>query len=249
MNNIKSKIKGILGKKWTFPALYIIVAVIILGIMLMYQDPNDYTISTDELGLQEVDSNYSSYSEEYLAKKYGQLNEFDSIPVANKIEVMKWPIEDPNEVYISMRFFDVNSSEDEMENALISFQNELWPHNGIDISSNNEKFNVLATLSGEVIRAEKDPIVGYIVELQHQEGLLTKYSSLDEIKVKKGDKVKQGDILGLAGRNMFEKDYGVHLHYEVVKDGIPYNPELFFNENLNVILDQITEDEEIEQVE
>lgn len=239
MNNIKSKIKTILGKKWTFPALYILVAVIILGIMLMYQDPNDYTISTDELGLHEVDSNHSSYSNEYLDQKYGQLNEFDSIPVTNQIEVMKWPIEDPNEVYISMRFFDVNSSEDEMENALVSFQNELWPHNGIDISSNGEKFNVIATLNGEVVRAEKDPIVGYIVELQHQEGLLTKYSSLDEIKVNKGDKVKQGDILGIAGRNMFEKDYGVHLHYEVVKDGIPYNPELFFNENLNEILDQI----------
>lgn len=248
MNNIKSKIKTILGKKWAFPALYIIVAVIILGVMLMYQDPNDYTIGTDELGLQEVDSN-NSYSEEYLGQKFGQLNEFDSVPAANRVEVMKWPIEDPNEVYISMRFFDVNSSEDEMKSAIISFQNELWPHNGIDISSNNEELDVIATLSGEIIRADKDPILGYTVELQHQEGLITKYSSLDELKVSKGDKVKQGDILGLAGRNIFEKDYGVHLHYEVVKDGIPYNPELFFTKNVNEILDYIVEANGIESTE
>lgn len=239
MDNIKSKIKTILGKKWTFPALYIIIAVLILGVMLMYQDPNDYTISSDELGLQEVGSSNSSYSDRYLDQKNAQLYEFDSVSVTNQIEVMKWPIEDPNEVYISMRFFDVNSSEDEMANAIISFQDELWPHSGIDVAANNEKFNVIATLSGEVIRAGKDPIVGYIVEIQHQEGLITKYSSLDEVKFESGDKVNQGDILGLAGRNMFEKDQGIHLHYEVVKDGITYNPELFFNKNVNEILDQI----------
>jgi len=246
MDNIKSKIKTILGKKWAFPALYILIAVVILGVMLMYQDPNDYTINSDELGLQEVGSNNALYSEKYLDYKYGKLHELESVPVTNYIEVMNWPIEDQNEVYISMRFFDVNSSEDEMANAIISFQNELWPHSGIDIAANNENFNVIATLSGEVIRAGKDPIVGYIVEIQHEEGLLTKYSSLDEVKVKVGDKVKQGDILGLAGRNMFEKDQGVHLHYEVVKEGLTYNPELFFNKSVNEILDYIVSLEEPE---
>ncbi len=249
MNNMKSKIKKILGKKWTFPALYIIVAVLILGIMFMYQDPNDYTISSDELGLQEVDTNRSTYSDsdEYLNQKLGELYELDSIAVTSQIEEMKWPIENPNEVYISMRFFDVNGSDDEMENAIVSFQNELWPHNGIDIASNEKKFNVVAALSGEVIRADKDPVVGYIVELEHQEGLLTKYASLDEVKVAKGDKVSQGDIVGISGRNMFEKDYGIHLHFEVIKDGVAYNPELFFNKNLNQVLDQIVEiEEEIE---
>lgn len=239
---LKSKLKKILGKKWTFPALYIIAVVAVLGVMWVYQDSEDYTINPEDIGLQEV--NPIEYSQDYYRQKMSQLEGLDSIAVTDSIQVMAWPVNNPSEVYISKMFFDVNAPDEEMEEAIVTFQGELWPHGGIDITAfNNDSFSVYAVLDGKVVRAEKDPVVGYTVELEHDNGLVTRYSSLEDLQVIKGNEIEQGDVLGISSRNIFEKDYGIHLHFEVQKDGTVLNPELFLNQNLSEVLGQLDEDE------
>ncbi|OEF99808.1 hypothetical protein BHF71_01130 [Vulcanibacillus modesticaldus] len=235
------KWKKLLAKKWTYPALYLIAAALILALMWWYQDPNEYPLTSDDLGLEEINPvAVGELSDNIIAKKLGE-DLGEAIAVTNSVNIMKWPVEDQNEVAISMGFFDKNATVEEMENAIVTFQNELLPHTGIDIvSKNGEAFNVVAALSGEVVRAEKDPVVGYVVELSHDQGLVTYYSSIAELKVEKGDTVSQGDILGVASRNIFEKDQGVHLHFEVRKDEVVQNPQQFLNRDIS----QVVKDED-----
>lgn len=233
-----SKWKHLLGKKWAFPAIYMVTAALILAIIWWYQDPNEYPLTKEELGLEEVNPAGSniSYTDEMLAEKLGE-----TISVNMVSEQMMWPVADINEIEISMEYFDQTATEEELQFAIVSFQDELWPHTGIDIVlPSGESFEVIAALSGEVIRAEKDPVVGYVVELAHQDGLVTGYSSLSDLQVAKGDKISQGTIIGKASRNIFEKNQGNHLHFEVRKDGVSLNPNLFFGRDLEQALNQLS---------
>ncbi|WP_339060899.1 M23 family metallopeptidase [Tepidibacillus marianensis] len=223
-----SKWKKIIGKKWTFPAIYMTVAALILTLMWWYQDGHNTSLTQEDLGIQTT-TNASDLAKDEQA-----------VPVAAQQEQMVWPVQNPDKVDIKMEYFDLSQSEKEMEKAIVRFQNDIWPHTGIDIVSKDKTvLTVVAALSGEVVRAEKDPVVGYMVDIKHENGLVTNYSSLSELKVAKGDQVNQGQILGLAGRNIFEKEQGVHLHFEVRKGDVALSPEAFIGQDANQVLKQL----------
>jgi len=101
---------------------------------------------------------------------------------------------------------------------------------GIDYArADNQSFDVLAAMSGTVSAVEKNPVIGNLVEITHANGLVTVYQSLSDIKVAKDQQVKKGDAIAKAGRNELEKEYGVHLHFEVREgqSGAAVSPEQY----------------------
>ena len=225
------------GKKWTFPAIYITAAALILTLMWWYQDPNQYPMTSEELGYNEINPVTTTTKEDLLTDQFGE-----AIAVTASMERMVWPVENPDNVQVTMEFFDESQSDEALESALIEFQNEFWAHRGIDlVSTDNQTFGVVAALSGEVVKAEKDPVVGYVVNIKHDNDLITVYSSLADLQVNKGDKVSQGQLLGNAGRNAFEKDHGIHLHFEVMRNDIPLAPEAFIGEDASQVLKMLEE--------
>ncbi len=102
-------------------------------------------------------------------------------------------------------------------------------HNGIDIKG-AEGDKVLAVMDGEVIRCEKDERYGIVVEIKHEDGLVSRYMGLQsESFIEKGKFVKKGDIIGGIGTpGAFEEEDGPHLHFEVQKDDNYMNPSLYF---------------------
>ncbi|MEL6673106.1 MAG: M23 family metallopeptidase [Bacteroidota bacterium] len=71
---------------------------------------------------------------------------------------------------------------------------------------------------------------GNQIEIQHGEyGFVTKYAHLSKILVKKGQKVKRGDVIGLSGNTGLSK--GPHLHYEIIRDGRKIDPIDYFYGN------------------
>jgi murein DD-endopeptidase MepM/ murein hydrolase activator NlpD len=94
-------------------------------------------------------------------------------------------------------------------------------HAGVDLAADpNEP--VLAAGAGMVVRAGWTAGYGYEVEIQHVDGLLTRYSHLTSTLVLEGTPVQSGDALGLAGRTGTAT--GVHLHFEFVRSGVARDP-------------------------
>ena len=103
---------------------------------------------------------------------------------------------------------------------------EWSTHNGVDIScAQGDK--VAAVLSGTVERAQADYLLGNVVVIKHSNGLKTVYAGLDAIAddIKAGTKVVAGKEIGTAGNTALnEIADGVHLHFEVLKDGKNVDP-------------------------
>ena len=97
------------------------------------------------------------------------------------------------------------------------------PHQGMDIAA-KEGTEVKASADGEVVLAYPDLFYsGNVVVIDHGFGLQTIYAHLKEIKSQRGDKVKQGDIIGLVGKT--GRATGPHLHWGASLRGVRFNPQ------------------------
>ena len=72
---------------------------------------------------------------------------------------------------------------------------------------------------------------GKSILIDHGYGFKTRYAHLSAFKVKKGDKVKRGDLIGLIGNS--GKSTGPHLHYEVERNGQKVNPVGYYHGDLS----------------
>jgi murein DD-endopeptidase MepM/ murein hydrolase activator NlpD len=94
-------------------------------------------------------------------------------------------------------------------------------HSGLDISAEKGR-SVYATADGIVDTEGWSGNYGNLIVLDHGYGLKTRYGHLSGFKVKAGDKVKRGDVIGFVGAT--GRATGAHLHYEVLANGQTINP-------------------------
>jgi murein DD-endopeptidase MepM/ murein hydrolase activator NlpD len=94
-------------------------------------------------------------------------------------------------------------------------------HTGIDFAV-KDGTAVSATASGTVSFAGWDEYLGNLVVIDHGNGYLTSYGHNRELLVKKGDKVTRGEVIALSGNT--GRSSAPHLHYEIMKDGVPIDP-------------------------
>ena len=131
-------------------------------------------------------------------------------------------------VTVAIPFYNVNGTDQEQQNSLIYYENIYMQNTGIMYTSDNE-FNVVSVLDGKVKNIRDDSIMGKIVEIEHSNNLITVYQSLESTNLSVGQEVKQGEILGTAGKNPIVENAKFALHFEVYKDGELINPEEFYN--------------------
>ncbi len=99
-------------------------------------------------------------------------------------------------------------------------------HSGLDIDANYGQ-HVVATADGVVTKASWHTNYGKTVIVKHKDNYETLYGHLSKLKVKEGQEVKVGDVIGKAGST--GRSTGTHLHYEVIKDGKRVNPKNFLS--------------------
>ncbi|MCM3409881.1 M23 family metallopeptidase [Metabacillus litoralis] len=207
----QNKVQQFFRKRWVFPAIYLMSAAVILTAVLWYQ-----SISND------VAEDLNGNNTEDLALTD---NQPEAVEVNATKENFAMPAIDPDAVTVVKKFYDENASTEDQEAALVFYNNTYRMNKGIDLAREDQKqFDVVASLSGTVTKAEKDPILGYVVEIEHENDVVTVYQSLAEVSVQAGDKVEQNELLGKSGTNLYNEEDGNHVHFEVRKAGKAVNP-------------------------
>lgn len=100
-------------------------------------------------------------------------------------------------------------------------QKRYKAHRGTDYAANTGT-PVVAAGDGKVIKSGYDRFNGHHVFIEHGGGITTKYIHFSKRKVKKGERVRQGQLIGLVGQTGLAA--GPHLHYEFLVNGVHRNP-------------------------
>lgn len=104
-------------------------------------------------------------------------------------------------------------------------------HTGMDFSAPIGT-KVFATGNGRVVEVEHNSWgYGNCIVIDHGYGYRTRYGHLSAFKIKPGQKVKRGDLIGLVGST--GKSTGPHLHYEVEKNNQKVNPVGYYHSDLS----------------
>ena len=109
---------------------------------------------------------------------------------------------------------------------------KLWKtHEGVDFKT-VRGVPVISVLDGKVTRVGSTTLDGTYVVVTHSDGRVSTYKSLDpDLKVKEGDEITKGTVLGTVSDTMLsEATQGPHLHFELTVDGDSVNPADFITE-------------------
>lgn len=109
------------------------------------------------------------------------------------------------------------------------FRGRAAMHGGIDLAG-PVGTPIYATADGIVARAGwNSGGYGNLVEINHGQGIQTRYGHMSRIAAKAGDRVRRGELIGYMGST--GRSTGSHLHYEVRIDGRAVNPIPFMQSN------------------
>lgn len=98
-------------------------------------------------------------------------------------------------------------------------------HYGVDVVGKKDEL-IKSTLDGTVIYVGFTPSDGHIIQVQHENNLVSVYKHNTEVLKRVGDKIKSGEPIAIIG-NSGETSKGPHLHFELWHNGLPINPEEF----------------------
>ncbi len=184
------------------------------------------------LGIRAGDSFYVMYEEHYINGEFVENGDIVAAQFVNQ-----------GESYTAIRYEDGNFYTPEGRSMRKSFlrapvnfryisssfkKNRFHPvqkrwkaHRGVDYAADRGT-PVIAAGDGKVIKSSYDKYNGHHVFIQHGEKYVTKYLHFTKRKVKYGQTVKQGQIIGTVGSTGLAS--GPHLHYEFLVDGVHRNP-------------------------
>jgi murein DD-endopeptidase MepM/ murein hydrolase activator NlpD len=101
-------------------------------------------------------------------------------------------------------------------------------HTGLDFPA-EVGTPIVAAAGGVVVAQEFHPEYGNMVEVDHGNGLLTRYAHTSKVMVKKGDLIRRGQKIAEVGTS--GRSTGSHLHFEVLVNGIYQDPQKFLTAN------------------
>lgn len=102
------------------------------------------------------------------------------------------------------------------------FSGRMRLHQGIDIAMPTGS-RVLSTADGTVHSVKRSRAYGLVVDIEHENGIVTRYAHLSDTFVAEGETICRGEVLGLVGSTGYST--GPHLHYEVRVNDKAIDPE------------------------
>ena len=204
-------------KKFVLPTIYTIaIASVFVSIILIGRTLSSYT------------------KEDINSYVVNALLDEETTPVMNFTNdkaVKPYTAED---VVISKNFYEMDADEETQQKSLIYYENTYMQNSGVLYSSENP-FDIVAVLDGKVAEIKEDEILGNVLVIDHGNELKSTYQSLNDIQVKVGDEVKQGDIIAQSGENKLNNSSKNSLLFEVYNKGQLINPEKFYEMDLKTL--------------
>jgi hypothetical protein len=111
-------------------------------------------------------------------------------------------------------------------------------HTGLDFPA-EPGTAIYAAAGGVVVTQEFHPQYGNMIEIDHGNDLITRYGHSSRVFVKKGDLIKRGQKIAEVGTT--GRSTGPHLHFEVLVQGVPQDPQKFLNAGANVPQGQVAQ--------
>lgn len=106
------------------------------------------------------------------------------------------------------------------------FNGKMRFHDGVDIVA-KAGADIVAPASGQVVRVALNlPNYGNVLEIDHGNGLVTRYTHLQTVEVAQGDRVFSGQLIARVGST--GRTTGPHLHLQVLRNGQTINPSEVF---------------------
>lgn len=208
--------KRLFARRWVFPALYMVAAALIVTLLWLYTGNERGTDNPAQ----------ATPKAESAAETTGTAESPEAAPVFAGGETLRWPVRDYDRMVVARPYYDMSAPADERAAAMVERDNLFTPHMAVDIASPDQQpFEVIAAMSGTVKVAQEDGDNGFVAEIEHPDGYVTVYKSLAELRVRAGDKIGQGDVIGIAGKSGETGDKGPSLHFEIRHNGKTLNPE------------------------
>lgn len=202
-------------KKKVVYSLYVILFIIVVGMIVSI----DFVSNPDLSG--DVD---------YVSKTIVE----EDVPVVAINNVIKRPYSDDS-VKIVSDYYDYTEDSSEQLNSILYFEDTYLQNSGVSYS-NGSSFDVLSILDGVVLSVEENDLLGNIVSVDHSNGIVAYYQSLDSVSVKPGDVISCGSVIGISGSSNISKDLGNHLNFELSIKGVLVNPENYYDKNVSDVV-------------
>ena len=171
---------------------------------------------SEEISFEDFESKIKDISRS-LDDRGDKLGVFDSVLMAGRLAAKAIPTTLPVETgYHSSNF----------GYRIDPFNGRQAFHTGVDFiaASGSE---ILAAAGGVVAAAEIHPEYGKMIDIDHDNGLTTRYAHLSKMVVEVGDVVLKGQRIGALGQS--GRATGPHLHFEVRENSVPLNPNRFLS--------------------
>ena len=154
----------------------------------------------------------------------------NDITVLNQPEKFVCPINVTYEVLAT--FFDETKSVNDLEKAVLSYDNTYISSNGLLLTSANDtQFNVVVTLSGKVEKIYESSLYGKTVVISHENGYISEYSNLGSVLVSENQPVTQGQIIATSGESLLS-DNKNNVYFVISKDGEALDPQTMFGKSV-----------------
>ena len=201
-------------KRWATATIYLSLILIVFVSMVFISNKLDNYYG-DSLNLS------------YILKDFID----NDTPVANiKNESITKPFDKEN-ITTDIDFYDKDADEESQQKSLILYENTYMPNTGI-LYTSEEQFDVLSTFDGKITKISKDELLGNVVEITHSNTLTTTYYSIDNVKIKENQTIKQGEVIGTSGKNNISSTSDNMMLFEVSLNGNNIDPENYYQMKL-----------------
>lgn len=139
-----------------------------------------------------------------------------------------------SKVIITKNYYDYSADEETQKNSLIYYDGSYIPSTGLTYKGTTT-FDIVSILSGTVQSIKQDDLLGKIIEIKHDNEIVSVYQSLSEILVQENEVISQGQVIGKSGNSNIDVNSGDHLYFELNVHSKIVNPSSYIGKSIDQI--------------